>query len=401
MQTHIIQNLLSPELTNEADKILRSCVHCGFCTATCPTYQIFSDELDGPRGRIYLIKQMLEGHKPTKKTLTHLDRCLSCRSCETTCPSRVQYSRLLDIGKQFAEQQIKRSLFSKFSRQFLLMLLLNKNLFRFSMTVLQPVLWLLPKAIKSKIAIKKTELNWPTDKHKRKVLLLTGCAQNTLAPVIDKQLAHLLNRCSIQTIPTQGCCGALPQHMSAENMASHTFKHNIDQWQEYINDGVEAIIMSSSGCGVTLKEYATYLQYDDAYRDKAKLVSDLVIDPVQILENEIPCLKQKSTLAMAFHAPCTLQHGLGVHTNVENLLKTLGYQLKTIKDAHLCCGSAGSYSIFHPKISKQLLNNKMIALEAERPKMITTSNIGCLMHLNAKAQQPVKHWLSVIYENLE
>ncbi len=401
MQTRLTQNLLNPALTAEADKILRSCVHCGFCTATCPTYQIFSDELDGPRGRIYLIKQMLEGDKPTKKTRMHLDRCLSCRSCETTCPSGVQYSRLLDIGKQFAEQQIKRSLPAKLARKSLLSLLLSKKLFHLLISILQPVSALLPKTIKSTVVMQKTELSWPTEKHKRKVLLLTGCVQNTLAPVIDKQLAHLLNRCAIQTIPTQGCCGALPQHLSAEDTAMEIFKYNIDQWETYIADGIEAVIMSSSGCGITLKEYATYLQHDDTYRDKAKMISSLVVDPVELLINEAQHLEQQNTTSMAFHAPCTLQHGLGVHTEVENLLKTLGYKLNTIKDSHLCCGSAGSYSIFHPKISKQLLNNKITALEAEPANVIATSNIGCLTHLNSRAQQPVKHWLSVIYENMK
>lgn len=401
MQTRLIQNLLNPELTAEADKILRSCVHCGFCTATCPTYQIFSDELDGPRGRIYLIKQMLEGNKPTKKTQIHLDRCLSCRSCETTCPSGVQYSRLLDIGKQFVEQQIKRSLLSKLARKYLLSLLLSKKLFHLLISILQPVSPLLPKAIKSTVVIAKTELAWPTEKHKRKVLLLTGCVQNTLAPVIDKQLAHLLNRCAIQIIPVQGCCGALPQHLSAEDTAMETFKNNIDRWETYIKDGIEAIIMSSSGCGITLKEYETYLQHDKTYKDKAKIISSLVIDPIKLLSNEAQYLEQKKTTSMAFHAPCTLQHGLGVHTEVEDLLKILGYKLTTIKDSHLCCGSAGSYSIFHPKIAAKLLSNKITALEAGQASIITTSNIGCLTHLNSQAQQPVKHWLSVIYENLK
>ena len=404
MQTNIIKNLLSPELTDEADKILRSCVHCGFCTATCPTYQIFSDELDGPRGRIYLIKQMLEGVAPSKKTLTHLDRCLTCRSCETTCPSGVKYSRLLDIGKHFAEKNISRSLTSIIARKILLNLLLSKNLFRLILTTVQSFVFLLPKSIQATASISKTKLTWPTKIHQRKILLLTGCVQETLAPVIDLQLAQLLDRCGIQTIPVKGCCGALPQHMSAEDKALATIKHNIDQWQSYINTGtgkeIEAIIMSSSGCGVTLKEYQTYLQYDEHYKDKAAIISNLVKDPVELLESETVNLKQQNTTSLSFHAPCTLQHGLGVHTKVESLLANLGYQLNVIKDSHLCCGSAGSYSIFHPKISKQLGNNKIAALEENQPEIIATSNIGCLTHLNSKAQKPVKHWLTVIYENL-
>ncbi len=405
MQTNIIKNLLNPALTDEADKILRSCVHCGFCTATCPTYQIFSDELDGPRGRIYLIKQMLEGQPATKKTLTHLDRCLSCRSCETTCPSAVQYSRLLDIGKYLAEKQIKRSFLSNLARKSLLSLLLSKKLFHLTITAIQPFKSLLPKSIEPKVAIASTKLNWPIEKHRRKVLLLTGCVQNTLAPVIDKQLAHLLNHCAIQTIPIQGCCGALPQHLSAEDKATLIFKKNIDQWTKYIDQGIEAIIMSSSGCGATLKQYQSYLQYDKAYRNKAKVFTNLVVDPVEILEKETAFLSQKkiphSDLTMAFHAPCTLQHGLGVHTKVENLLTTLGYKLVPVKDAHLCCGSAGSYSIFHPKIAKHLLTNKIAELQAGQAAILATSNIGCLTHLNSQAQQPVKHWLSVVYENLK
>lgn len=401
MQTNINKNLLNPELASEADKILRSCVHCGFCTATCPTYQIFSDELDGPRGRIYLIKQMLEGSTPGKKTLTHLDRCLTCRSCETTCPSGVKYSRLLDIGKHFAEQHIKRSLLSVIARKSLLSLLLSKKLFRLILASLQPISFMLPKATQASICITTTDLPWPTSTHERKVLLLTGCVQNTLAPVIDKQLAHLLDRCAIQTIVVSGCCGALPQHMSAEDKASAIIKDNIDQWQPHIDNGIEAIIMSSSGCGVTLKEYKTYLQYDNEYKNKAAVISDLLKDPIEILESEIKYLKQNKTATLSFHAPCTLQHGLGVHTKVESLLGALGYQLNTIQDSHLCCGSAGSYSIFHPKISKQLLSNKLSALQEKQPEIVATSNIGCLMHLNSQAQQPIKHWLSVVYENLK
>jgi len=401
MQTNIIKNLLSPELSNEADSILRSCVHCGFCTATCPTYQLLSDELDGPRGRIYLIKQMLEGNAPTKKTLTHLDRCLTCRSCETTCPSGVKYSRLLDIGKHFAEKNIQRSIFSVIARKCLLTLLLSKTLFRTLIKSIQPFTSFLPRSIKSTVSVTKTKLALPTNTHKRKVLLLTGCVQETLDPAIDLHLAHLFDRCGIQTIPIPGCCGALPQHMSAEEKATEIMKNNIDLWQHYINEGIEAIIMSSSGCGVTLKEYKAYLQYDEHYKNKAEIVSNLVKDPIELLENEAENLKQNKVTDISFHAPCTLQHGLGVHTKVESLLTKLGYRLNTIKDSHLCCGSAGSYSIFQPKISKQLLNNKISALENDKPAIIATSNIGCLTHLNSKSQQPVQHWLSVIFNNLK
>lgn len=408
MQTNISKNILSAELTNEADKILRSCVHCGFCTATCPTYQIFADELDGPRGRIYLIKQMLEGQAVTKKTLTHLDRCLTCRSCETTCPSGVQYSRLLDIGKQVAEKKIKRSSFEKLSRKALLSLLLSKNLFSSLISIAQPVTPFLTKKYQTKIKVTKSTLDWPATKHPRQVILLTGCAQNTFAPNIDKQLAQLLDKCGIQTIPLAGCCGALPQHMSAEAMALQTMQQNIDQWMPYIKDAnynIEAIIMSSSGCGVTLKEYKKYLQYDSVYKKQAEIISGLAKDPVELLEKNPEQLEQSSSSVMgstlSFHAPCTLQHGLGVHHKVEYLLKSLGYRLNIIKDAHLCCGSAGSYSVFHPKISGELLRNKIAALEEKNPERIATSNIGCLMHLNTQAKTQVKHWLSVVYENLK
>jgi len=400
MQTNIVKNLLSPELTEEADKILRSCVHCGFCTATCPTYQLFSDELDSPRGRIYLIKQMLEGNTPGKQTLVHLDRCLSCRSCETTCPSGVQYSRLLDIGRHFAEKQIKRSLVSKSFRKVLLSLLLSKKLFRTIIRSIQPVTPLLPKAIKSKVSASKASLKWPVTEHTRKVIVLTGCVQNTFSPDIDLHLAYLLDRCGIQAIPLSGCCSALPHHMSAEEKTNATIKYNIDSWQDYISDGIEAIIMSSSGCGVTLKEYKKLMQYDEQYKSKAEQVSKLAKDPIELLENEVENLRQSKTTTLSFHAPCTLQHGLGVHTKVETFLTKLGYQLNTIKDAHLCCGSAGSYSVFHPKISKQLLNNKITNLEDQQPEFIATSNIGCLMHLNAQAKKPAQHWLSVVFRNL-
>jgi len=403
MQTNIIKNLLSPELTEEADKILRSCVHCGFCTATCPTYQIFSDELDGPRGRIYLIKQMLEGEKVTKKTLTHLDRCLTCRSCETTCPSGVQYSRLLDIGKGFAESNINRSFLMSNARKILLSLLLSKKLFKNVIKALQPTTMLLPKKFKAKLKISRSNLDWPKTQHQRKVILLTGCAQDTFAPNIDKNLAHLLDKCNIQTIPFDGCCGALAQHMSAEEKATISMKSNIARWTDFIeyHDGIEAIMMSSSGCGITLKDYKKYFQHDAEYKDKAEKISMLVKDPIQLLEKEQQHLSQRQPSTLSFHAPCTLQHGLGVHTQVESLLISLGYTLNIIKDSHLCCGSAGSYSIFHPKISSQLLNNKISALEDEQPDIIATSNIGCLMHLNTQAKKEVKHWISVVFENLK
>ena len=401
MQTNLKNNLLSAELTHEAEKILRSCVHCGFCTATCPTYQIFSDELDGPRGRIYLIKQMLEGAKPGKTTLTHLDRCLTCRSCETTCPSGVNYARLLETGKDLAEKIIKRRLIEKLARKYFLSFMLSKKLFPAVINSIQIFLRILPGAIRSKVSISRTALDWPVTEHKRKVLLLTGCAQNTLAPDIDRQLAHLLDRCSVQVIPVSGCCGALPQHMSAEEKARSIIKNNIDQWQPYIKKGIEAIIMSSSGCGVTLKDYRQILQYDLQYKDKAEQISSLVKDPVELLEDQFDKLKQKNNILLSFHAPCTLQHGLGMHTHVESLLKKLGYTLNTVKDAHMCCGSAGSYSVFHPIIANKLLVKKLASLEEQTIGVIATSNIGCLLHLKSKARYPVKHWLSLVYENLD
>ena len=403
MQTNIIKNILNPELTLEADKILRSCVHCGFCTATCPTYQLFSDELDGPRGRIYLVKQMLEGQEISDKTVTHLDRCLTCRSCETTCPSGVQYSRLLDIGRTVAEQKFKRPLFNRILRKSLLSFMLSTGFFKFSIQLLQPFSFIFPKKLKAKIKIQSTDLNWPGTQHNRKVILLTGCAQDTFAPVIDKQLAHLLDRCGFQVEVFNGCCGALPQHMAAEDKATSIMTNNIDRWKALLDteSNIEAIIMSSSGCGVTLKEYNKYLQYDKNYASEANRISALVKDPVELLEANIDKLTQSLSRTLSFHAPCTLQHGLRVHTKVESLLTQLGYQLNIIKDSHLCCGSAGSYSIFQPDIAGQLLKNKITCLEENQPDIIASSNIGCLMHLNTASKQPVKHWISVVFENLK
>ncbi len=400
MQTNLLNQFLQTPQGKEADDILRSCVHCGFCTATCPTYQLLGDELDSPRGRIYLIKQVLEGGEVTDKTRTHLDRCLTCRSCETTCPSGVKYGRLIDIGREVVEKQTSRNLFERLSRYALRQIIPYPERFKFLLSlgnIFKPVL---PEVIKKKIPTTQAANNWPAEKHHRKMLILAGCAQQTVSPQTNVSTANVLSTLGIELIqqPEVKCCGAVSQHLCASEEAIKTIKKNIDLWWDQVNNGIEAIIITASGCGVMVKDYAHLLQHDEYYALKAKRVSELAKDISEVIVTED--LNQK-TLAeinktVAFHSPCTLQHGLQLNGVVEKILNDVGYELTPVNDAHLCCGSAGTYSVLQPKLSKQLLNNKMIALQKNQADIIATANIGCQMHLSTQSDQPIKHWIELV-----
>ncbi len=399
MQTNILKNLLETPQGQEADSILRSCVHCGFCTATCPTYQLLGNELDSPRGRIYLIKQVLEGGEVTDKTRSHLDRCLTCRSCETTCPSGVKYGRLIDIGRELVEKQTTRSLTERTTRFALRKIIPYPERFNFLLglgTFFKPVL---PEVLKNKIPQTTPAAKWPKVKHKRKMLVLSGCAQQTVSPQTNVSTANVLSKLGIELIQQKEvkCCGAVSQHLSASDEALTTIKHNIDAWWHHVNNGIEAIVITASGCGVMVKDYAHLLKDDEYYTFKAKRVSELAKDISEIIAAEnLETNKTLSNTTVAFHSPCTLQHGLQLNGVVEKILTELGYQLSPVEDAHLCCGSAGTYSILQPVLSKQLLTNKISALQKNRPDIIATANIGCQMQLSTKSEQPVKHWIELV-----
>ena len=414
-----MQTQLSPEYRARADglaaeAILRKCVHCGFCTATCPTYQLLGDELDGPRGRIYLIKQVLEGETPTRKTQMHLDRCLTCRNCESTCPSGVQYGHLVDIGRKIVDEKVPRPVGEKALR-WALKEGLPSSLFAPAMKAGQMVRGLLPESLKAKVPAPQDAGAWPTREHARKVLLLAGCVQPAMMPNINTATARVLDAVGIQTViaPKAGCCGAVKFHLNDQAGGMAEMRANIDAWWPLVEaGGVEAIVMNASGCGVTVKEYGHILKDDAQYAAKAERISALTRDLSELLPAMLPELaaklqgrvNQPDTL-YAYHPPCTLQHGQKLRGGVEAHLNQLGFQLRTARnDAHLCCGSAGTYSVLNPELSYQLRDRKLgVLAEAfgeQPPDVILSANIGCITHLQSGTGTAVRHWVEVLDEAL-
>lgn len=402
MQTNLADFIKNTREGQEADAILRSCVHCGFCTATCPTYQLLGDELDGPRGRIYLIKQVLEGKPATVKTLTHLDRCLTCRNCETTCPSGVQYGRLIDIGRSVVEQQVPRSLPQRIVRSTLKEMLPRKWLFTPLMKAGQMVRPLLPKGLQNKVPAKQDAGAWPATQHARKMLLLDGCVQPAMAPNINAAAARVFDALGVQLVVAAkaGCCGAIRYHLNDQEGGLHDMRRNIDAWWPHVEAGVEAIVMTASGCGVTVKEYGHLLAHDAAYAAKAQRISELTRDISELLpdfERELQRkLRGKIGKRVAYHPPCTLQHGQQITGKVEGVLRAAGVDVQLCEDSHLCCGSAGTYSVLQAELSYQLRDNKLAKLQATKPDMIVSANIGCLTHLQSGTETPVRHWIELI-----
>jgi glycolate oxidase iron-sulfur subunit len=406
-----MQTNLSPEYANtiegrDAEAILRKCVHCGFCTATCPTYQLLGDELDGPRGRIYLIKQVLEGAEPTRKTQLHLDRCLTCRNCESTCPSGVQYGHLIDIGRKLVDEKVERPLGEKALR-WALKEGLPSPLFAPAMKMGQAVRGLLPAALQAKVPAKQTAKAWPTREHARKVLMLGGCVQPTMAPNINASTARVLDAAGIQTVlaTKAGCCGAVKFHLNDHDGGKAQMRANIDAWWPYVErSAVEAIVMNASGCGVTVKEYGHILKDDVQYAAKAARISALTQDLSELLPMLVEQLQGKvktSKAAMTFHPPCTLQHGQQLKGGVEKHLGDLGFDVKIAScEAHLCCGSAGTYSVLNPEISYQLRDRKLGHLQEAKPAQIISANIGCITHLQSGTATPVRHWVEVLDDAL-
>jgi glycolate oxidase iron-sulfur subunit len=406
MQTNLADFIKDTPQGREADAILRKCVHCGFCSATCPTYQLLGDELDGPRGRIYLMKQVLEGAEPTAKTQLHLDRCLTCRSCETTCPSGVRYGRLLDISRPIVDARVGRGAVETFTRKALRAVIPDPSLFAPLLKLGQLTRPLLPGALKRKVPPPAKVTAWPTTSHMRKMLVLDGCAQPSLSPNTNAAAARVLDRLGITLVraPRAGCCGAVSYHLNAQDEALDYMRRNIDAWWPYIEQGAEAIVMTASGCATMVAEYGHLLAFDPAYAEKARRVSALMKDVSEIIAAEKDKLKALPPLAsrlsphrkIAFHAPCSLQHGLKMKGQVEALLTDLGFDLTPVPDSHLCCGSAGTYSILQPALSQQLLKNKIAALTSGAPTAIVTANIGCQSHLQTATGLPVMHWIEAL-----
>jgi glycolate oxidase iron-sulfur subunit len=402
MQTNLADFIRSTPDGDEADAILRKCVHCGFCTATCPTYQLLGDELDGPRGRIYLMKQMVEGAPVTKSTLTHLDRCLTCRSCETTCPSGVQYGRLVELGRKHAEQMVPRPLRQRLIRRFLAGFLPRRMLFSPAMRMAQQVRVLLPRRLRDKVPVRQRPLAWPTAKHARKMLMLAGCVQPSMMPNINTATARVLDALGIETLvaPQAGCCGAIRLHMGYADDALDDVRANIDAWWPYVEQGAEAIVMNASGCGATVKEYAHLMRNDPAYASKAQRIASLTRDLSEILpafeEQLMAATRRRGIHTVAYHPPCTLQHGQQVRGGVEKVLGALGLDVRLPADSHLCCGSAGTYSITQPRLSYTLRNQKVERLKALEPQLIVSANIGCIAHLQSGTKIPVTHWIELV-----
>lgn len=405
MQTQLADFIRDTPEGREADEILRKCVHCGFCTATCPTYQLLGDELDGPRGRIYLIKQVLEGHAPTEKTRLHLDRCLTCRSCESTCPSGVHYSRLADIGRHVVEHQVPRRGLDKLARWALREFVPRAGLFGAAMRAGRAVRPLLPAALKDKVPLARAAGRWPAPRHARRMIALAGCAQPAMAPAVNAAAARVLDAVGISLVemPRAGCCGAVRFHLNDQGGGQDDARRNIDAWWPVIAAGeIEAIVMTASGCATQVLDYGHLLARDAAYAQKAARVAAMTRDVSQVVAAESESLLARLEVlpdpaeAVAFHAPCSLQHGLKIRGVVEKLLAAAGYAPTPVRDSHLCCGSAGTYSLLQPELSLRLRDDKLAALQEGGAKVVASANVGCMTHLEAGASIPVRHWIEMI-----
>jgi glycolate oxidase iron-sulfur subunit len=412
MQTHLAPEFQGTAEGLAAEAILRKCVHCGFCTATCPTYQLLGDELDGPRGRIYLIKQVLEGQAPTRKTQQHLDRCLTCRNCESTCPSGVDYGHLVDIGRKLVDERVTRPVAEKAVR-WALKEGMTSPLFAPAMKLGQAVRGLLPASLKNKVPAAQDAGLWPTRTHARKVLMLAGCVQPAMQPNINSATARVLDAAGIEVVLAgkAGCCGALKFHLNDHDGGKAEMRRNIDAWWPHMQDGtgVEALVMNASGCGVMVKDYGHALRDDLQYAAKAQRVSELTRDLSELLPDLVPHLlpalrtrlQNAPAQQITFHPPCTLQHGQQLRGGVEKHLGDLGFKVNVAScESHLCCGSAGTYSVLQPELSYALRDRKLANLAQMQPDTIVSANIGCITHLQSGTATPVRHWVEVLDDAL-
>ena len=406
MQLNIV-----PEFKNERDidavkSIVNKCVHCGFCTATCPTYQILGDELDGPRGRIYLMKQMVEGAPVTKNTQSHLDRCLTCRNCESTCPSGVRYGRLVDIGRRLVDERVVRPLSQRVQRWLMRETLSRRHVFAFLLGAGRYARPLLPAALKKKIQLAPAAGVWPTATHKTRMLLHVGCVQPAMMPNVDAATARVFDKLGVELIIAADaeCCGAIRQHLNDHHGAEAQMKRNIDAWWPHVENGLDTIVINASGCGVMIKDYAEILAHDPVYADKAQRVAAMAKDVSEILPEyaaQITMLAQSKRQGaiperVTYHPPCTLQHGQKIRGPVESFLGGLGVTVRLCQDSHLCCGSAGTYSILQPALSQELLSRKLTNILKTEPQEIVSGNVGCINHLQSGTDVPVRHWVELI-----
>jgi len=400
MQTNLAAKIRQGRHADTVESILRKCVHCGFCNATCPTYQLLGDELDGPRGRIYQMKQYFEGEPANVEMLKHLDRCLTCRACETTCPSGVEYSHLLEIGRDCIEQELPRPWRERLQRWALVRFMNSRWLFKSVVRTGQAFAPLLPGALRQTIPRKQRSIARSKASHQRKMLMLAGCVQPTLTPSTNNRAVNLLDRLGIEVIePGVGmCCGAVAMHTSDPDYAISQMRRLIDCWWPHIEAGAEAVVVTATGCGTSVKDCARVLQRDPDYADKAATVSSLYRDLLEVVEAEAGEIKPANSRyrRIAVHTPCSMQHGLGINGRVERLLQRAGYEICRVEDAHLCCGSAGTYSMLQRTLATQLRTNKITALTVDRPEIIATANIGCQLHLAQVSDIPVVHWIELL-----
>ena len=421
METHFSKEQLKDKDNKSSEKIIRKCVHCGMCNTTCPTYDLLRDELDGPRGRIYLIKDMLENNKPANdKIVKHIDRCLSCYSCMTTCPSGVNYMHIIDHGRNHIEKTYKRSLSDRFVRSFLSKILPNSIYFRIIaklVLLIKPFQFIFPKKIREMIKLmpirfpKKTLPNmkvYKTNKRKKpvaRVALLTGCVQKVISPQINESTIRLLNRHGIEVVVSKNieCCGSLNHHLGKSDLAHQAFKNNISIWyDEYLKNGLDAIISNTSGCGTTLKDYGFIFRTDKDFKKKAKKISELTKDISEYLDDNVKLNFIQNDKAMdkeykiAYHSACSMQHGQKIHEVPINLIKKTGNQVFDIPDGHFCCGSAGTYNLIQADIAKKLLKNKIFNIDKIKPEFILTGNIGCITQIAQGTKIPILHTVEII-----
>jgi len=409
MRVEFDQWMKASNVAPDAQSAIQSCVHCGLCSSVCPTYDLLDHELDSPRGRIYLIRDMLQGSPVSARTRDHLDRCLTCRACETACPSGVEYGQLIDIGRQEIERRLPRSLAARLQRSLLRRALQSRRLLNIALQAAWAVRHLLPVGLRKHIPVRPAaSVARPATRHARRVLTLRGCVQGSVAPGHDDALARLLDHFGVTlvTVERSGCCGAISQHLGAPEEARQAMRRNIDAWWPLVEAGAEAIVLTSSGCGSMVEDYAHLLKDDTRYAAKARRISALLRDPVELLGSlwstaSLPLTPlQPGQEKLVFHPPCSLQHGMRLKGRVELLLQRAGYQLTPVADSHLCCGSAGTYSLLQPALAAQLGQRKLDKLMAAQPRAIASANVGCIMHLQKESPVPVRHWLEILAERL-
>jgi glycolate oxidase iron-sulfur subunit len=420
MQTTFTPAQLADPHVAESEKILRKCVHCGFCTATCPTYVTLGNELDSPRGRIYLIKDMLENGRPAdKQIVTHIDRCLSCLSCMTTCPSGVNYMHLVDHARAHIEQTYTRPLADRLIRQVLAFTLPYPRRFRAALSLaklgrpfagllarvpalkpLTAMLKLAPASVPAPSPVSRPGRHTPKGEKRGRVALLTGCAQSVLEPGINEATVRLLNRLGVEVVVPEGegCCGALVHHMGKEDAALAAARKNVDAWTRQIEQGgLDAIVITASGCGTTIKDYGFMLRLDPAYADKAAKVSALAKDVTEFLATlDLPAPSVRPGLTVAYHSACSMQHGQKITRQPKELLARAGFVVKEPREGHLCCGSAGTYNILQPEISARLRDRKVKNIEATGAALVATGNIGCITQIASAAKLPVVHTVALL-----